>query len=1012
MTLVQKSKTIATIAWRAMRWPFLYRRLPNRNDLARFARHVKLLLRSRRPPADRYSVWLENNRWTARTAAAAERELAAMPRRPLLSVVMPVFNVEARWLEAAVESVRRQVYPRWELCIADDASTSPHVAPLLRRFAGEDGRIRVRFLGENGNISRATNAAAEMARGEFLVFLDHDDELTPDCLLELAKVGATTRDCDIIYSDDDKIDVEGRRFAPQFKSDWSPELLLSYMYFVHVFAVRRELFERIGGCRTGFEGCQDYDLALRAVETARRIVHIPRILYHWRCLPASTASSGAAKPEAFGRGVQAVQDALDRRGAIGKVSRPDFAVRNHLGIFQLDFPDEGPRVAILIPTRNRVNLLRPCIESVLDRTRYSNYEIVVIDDGSDDPDTLEYLRKLREPCRVLHLTSPAGKFNYAWLNNEAARHVRADYLLLLNNDTEALRPEWLSQMVGYAGFPGVGAVGARLLFPNGRIQHAGVVLGIHDRLPSPSFKDSPGADNGYLSQAVVARNCSAVTAACMLIRRDTFLEAGGFDEQRFAVAFNDVDLCLRLGQRGLRCVYAPRAELIHHEGATRGIGADNPRELIEFRRTWGSEPDPYLNPNLSRDSEQFEIRTRRTIRSREQPIRALLCSHNLNLEGAPLIVFELARGLRERGHVLAEVYSHVGGPLEDRYRRAGIPVHVTPYPPHDADLGEDFAARIAGFGVCAREHGYDVIIGNTLDSFWAIHAARAAGVPSLWSVHESVDWREHFRQYGGLAAAAAQAFSMPYRVVFAAKSTRLLFEELNCRHHFDVIPSVLRPDSLVPYRDPDVRGAARREIGADSGRTVFAIVGTTCPRKGQLDFTRAAMQLLEGGRRDLLFLIVGCRPGEYLDRIQKCVAGRRDAFHFAAETDGALRLLAASDVFVCCSENESYPRVILEALALSKPIVTTLVYGIAEQVSANFSALTYLPGDVASLAKHMARLADDPAERQRLSDGARQQWDGLLNYADMVERYEQLFLEAAMTNPIPARMPDAERMAA
>jgi GT2 family glycosyltransferase len=919
--------------------------------------------------------------------------------------------VEAELLERAVDTVRKQVYPHWELCIADDASTAAHVAPLLNGLASADGRIKVRRLDRNGHISQATNAATELARGEFLVFMDHDDELTPECLLEIAKAVSADPECDIIYSDDDKIDLNGRRYAPQFKPDWSPELLLTYMYFSHVFAMRRELFEQLGGCRVGFEGCQDYDLALRAVETARRIVHIPRILYHWRSAPGSTATSGAAKPESFERGVRAVQEALDRRGIAGVVSRPDFAIRGQLGVFQIDFPDSGPRVAIIIPTRNRLDLLRPCIESILTKTAYANYEVVVIDNESDDPATLKYLSRLSGRCRAIRLSCPGGKFNYSWLNNEAVRRVDADFVLFLNNDTEVRRPEWLSQMVGYGGMPGVAAVGARLLFPNGTVQHAGVIQADDDRLAGTVLKGLPAGDPGYLAYAMTARNCSAATAACLLVRREAFVAAGGFNENEFAVAYNDVDLCLRLRNMALRIVYAPRAELTHFEGASRGH-RDNPLEMVAYQKKWGHGVDPYYHPSLSRVNANFDIQTRRQLPDSASPTRALFVSHNLNREGAPLSLFELVVGLKERGRVEPEVFAPIDGPLASEYRRCGIRVHIGTHPLRHSEQGVDPFTMMTRFGRWARERRFDAIAANTLETFWAVHAAKIVEMPAIWIVRESVDPRQHFRILGGLAATALETFSLPYRVVFVAKATRKLMQDYDHRHNFEVIHNSLRSAAIEPFRAPAKRIAARSEINAGPDHTVFAIHGTTCPRKGQLDFARGAVRLLESGRRNLLFLIVGCRPGEYLEQIRECVARHADSFRLMPESDGALRMLAASDVFVCCSHNESYPRVVLEALAMNKPIVTTTVFGIAEQVTPNFSALSFDPGDIDALAAHLARLADDPAERRRLAEGAAIEWAGLAGYDELIERHEQLIREAALIGQTMAEPRQSSKVAA
>ncbi len=354
-------------------------------------------------------------------------------------------------------------------------------------------------------------------------------------------------------------------------------------------------------------------------------------------------------------------------------------------------------------------------------------------------------------------------------------------------------------------------------------------------------------------------------------------------------------------------------------------------------------------------------------------------------------------GLKERRRVEPEVFAPIDGPLASEYRRCGIRVHIGTHPLRHSEQGVDPFTMMTQFGRWARERLFDAIAANTLETFWAVHAAKMVDMPAIWIVRESVDPRQHFRVLGGLAPTALETFSLPYRVVFVAKATRKLMQEYDHRHSFEVIHNSLRLAAIEPFRAETERIGARSEIDAGPAHIVFAIHGTTCPRKGQLDFARAAVRLLESGRRNLLFLIVGCRPGEYLDRIRTGVARHGDSFRLMPESDGALRMLAASDIFVCCSQNESYPRVVLEALALGKPIVTTTVFGIAEQVTPNFSALTFDPGDVDALAAHMARLADDPTERRRLADGAAIEWAGLASYDEMIERHERLIREAALT---------------
>jgi GT2 family glycosyltransferase len=455
------------------------------------------------------------------------------------------------------------VYERWELCIADDASTAPGVGECLDRWAAADKRIHVVHRDNNGGIAAATNSAAAIARGEFLAFLDHDDLLSPDALAEIAIHAADHAGDDVIYSDDDKIDMSGRRYGPQFKPDWSPVLLLSYMYPCHLLVVRRSLFEAVDGIREGFDGSQDYDLMLRASERAGGIGHVPRVLYHWRAAPESTALSGETKPHGFAAGEHAVADAFARRGFDAVISRPDWAKAGKIGMFAATFPDDGPRVSILIPTRNRLDLLRACLNS-LAATTYRNYEVVIIDNDSDDPAMLAFLSRCGH--RVLPVASPERTFSFAHLNNEAVRAVDSEYVLFLNDDTEVVATRWLSQMMGYARMPGVGAVGAKLRYRDGTVQHAGVVHGYHDGLAGHAFKNMPAEEWGYLGFMRVAREYSGVTAACMLTPRALFLELGGLDEVEFAVAYNDVDYCNRLGDRGYRSIVCPDAELIHHEG--------------------------------------------------------------------------------------------------------------------------------------------------------------------------------------------------------------------------------------------------------------------------------------------------------------------------------------------------------------------------------------------------------------------------------------------------------------
>ena len=946
-------------------------------------------------PLDRYATWLACNV----PAAAAERTLRAAlasrhGRLPRISVIMPVFNTPGDLLDRAISSVRKQIYDGWELCIADDASIDPAVAQSLLRWSSIDDRIRVVRRDRNGGIAAATNSAVSLAGGEFLAFLDHDDLLSPDALAEVAIHAADHPNTDIIYSDDDKIDTEGRRFDPQFKPDWSPTLLLSYMYLSHLLVVRRSLFEAIDGVREGFDGSQDYDLILRAAERARRVGHIPRVLYHWRVTPSSTASSGDAKPHSFVAGARAVADALARRGSNGTVSHPDWAKAGKVGMFATQFPDQGPRVSILIPTRNRLDLLEICVAS-LSRTTYRNFEIVIIDNESDDPATLAFLAVCGH--RVVRISCPDGRFSFAHLNNAAARAVDSEFLLFLNNDTEVASPRWLSQMMGYARMSGVGAVGAKLMYRDGTVQHAGVVHGYHEGLPGHAFRSMPAREWGYLGYLRVAREWAAVTAACMLTPRALFLETGGFDETAFAVAYNDVDYCYRLSDGGYRCVVCPDAELVHEEGRSRGF-ADDPDEITAFRRRHGMRIDPYYSAHLSLDNEHFEIRPyRHPATGADGAVRVIAATHNLNHEGAPHTQFELIHGLYRQGLLKPTVISPQDGPLRADYEQVGIPVKIVT--PLDTSSKAEFERGVDELARTFRELGPDVICASTLQTFWVIAGAHAAGIPAVWNVHESEPWQGYYEFLPpDVRTSAYRCFAYPYRVVFGSRATRRVWEPLNDHHNFTAIYNGLDIDRVRERAMGLDRRSARASLGLGDGEIAVTLLGTVCGRKGQLDLVRAIRLLPNSIASGLRVYIVGDRPNHYSFELHaeanSLAASSRVRLEIVPETGEPMIYLQASDIAVCSSRLECYPRVVMEKMHFGLPVITTPVFGIVDQVRENVNGLFYAPGDVDQLAAHLTRLITDAELRDRLGANGPRVLRSMPSLADTMRSFDRIFREA------------------
>lgn len=558
-----------------------------------------------------YPNWLARNE--VLDIEAMTQEIATFHYQPKISIAMPVYNVEEKWLRLCIDSILNQVYTNWELCMADDASTDPNVKKILTEYQQLDERIRVVFREQNGHISEATNSALAIATGEFVALLDNDDELAINAFYEVVKVLNENPELDLIYSDEDKIDMDGNRSDPAFKPDWSPDLLLGTNYISHLGVYRRSILEEIGGFRKGYEGSQDYDLVLRFTEktTKERIKHIPKVLYYWRMLPTSTAVDQGSKGYAFEAGLRAVQDALVRRGINGHATH---GAAN--GLYDVYYDIESEKlVSIIIPTKNGYKDVQRCVSSIIEKTTYQNYEIIMADNGSTDPKMHELYAEFEQqlPGRFF-VESIDIPFNFSTINNRAAKKAHGEYLLFLNNDTEVITENWLTLMVSFAQQERIGCVGAKLLYPNNTVQHAGVILGLGG-VAGHGHYGYPHGDLGYFGRLAINVNYSAVTAACLLMKKADFDAVGGFEEA-FTVAFNDVDLCLKVQALGRDNVWLHEAELYHFESQTRGYddkGKKKKRfeqEKVMMEEKWGPliENDPFYNPNLTRDIPNFSLR--------------------------------------------------------------------------------------------------------------------------------------------------------------------------------------------------------------------------------------------------------------------------------------------------------------------------------------------------------------------------------------------------------------------
>ncbi len=551
----------------------------------------------KKAPASEYQQWLQRHQPGADELARMRTESRGFSYQPLVSIVMPAFNTPAPLLETAVKSVIAQAYEKWELILVDDGSTDVDLIHLLDDLPRRDSRILTSKLGTNKGISAASNHALSLASGEWIALFDHDDLLEPDALFRNVRWLQEHPDVDLIYSDEDKLTEHGFDF-PLLKPDWSPDLFLSFNYLCHFIFLRRELAQKVGGFRSEFDGSQDYDLLLRIIERTSRIAHVPHVLYHWRRSESSVADNIRRKPGALEAGRRAIEEHLRRTNQSGRVT---IDWRTHAYWVRRELADPL-KISIIIPVRDRIGLLARCIDSIIAKTDYPNYQIVIIDNESQTDEARALFSRLQH--RVLHY---AGPFNYSAINNFAVKETQSPWLLFLNSDIEVIDPEWLTIMAEHVQRPEVGAVGAQLLYPDDTIQHAGVILS-RPAVADHAFRGFSADALGFNRQLQVTRNCSAITAACMLTRRDVFEQVGGFDEEHLPVTYSDIDLCLKMRRAGYLIVYTPFAKLYHRESGTRRRTIEPPEaEVIRQRWIDVIERDPYYNPNLSRERADFSL---------------------------------------------------------------------------------------------------------------------------------------------------------------------------------------------------------------------------------------------------------------------------------------------------------------------------------------------------------------------------------------------------------------------
>jgi len=923
-------------------------------------------------PIDRYETWIAEHEPDAATLETQREISREFVSRIKISLLTPVRNAPATFLEEMFASVVAQTYDNWELCVVDGGSDRAETVETLRRWEARDERIRVERLDENLGIAENSNRALKMATGDFVTCLDHDDVLAPFALFELARAVVEIPDADILYSDEDRLSEKGKRHAPFFKPEWDPELLGASMYIGHLSAYRRSLVLELGGFRKEFDLSQDYDLALRATERAKSIRHIPHVLYHWREHPESGSTGG--KPDARRTNLAALADAMRRRNLAAEILEYPTANRARLKI------ERWPRVSVIIPTDSPTRA-QACLQELPRATSYPDLEILLVT-NSQLADSLTFLTESPQFLEAANASIrfvPYDKpFNFSDKCNVGAAAATGERLIFFNDDVETAQTDWIQNLIEPLENPEIGAVAPKLLYESGKIQHAGLVMGVRG-LAGTAFHQRPADSTEHFNLAQTLRDVAALSAACLAMRRDVFFRVGEFDAINAPIAHSDMDLCFKVREAGLRCVYTPYATLRHAGHASIGLGEaqlqtqKKPRDKanIFMLKRWAgyTTHDPFFPDNM-RDWLHVDSPTPIRMWGRNDPdglietsADLLFVSHDLSLSGAPMMLFYAAAWCKRHG-MFVTVMAPEDGPLRAKYESEGIPLIVDPLVEKEHE----------SFVAFARD--FDCVVANTIRTSAVVRALKGEDVPVVWWLHEPGSVGEHYlREEPKLRA----AMPMADLLLAPSESTAAVYR-----------PFTERPVKSLPNAIPDIGGSRARTRSA--GPLRFLLLASIEPRKGQDVFVKALAQLPAEIRNAAQFEIAGrtLDPDFWppLEPLAKTIENL--SVTGAASHVEAVAKLAEADVLVAPSRDEAMPTVtILEAMSLGKAIVTTKVGGATEAFADGKNALLVRPEATDELATAIRRLIENPALVPALGRKARDTYEE--NFA--IERFGAEFSE-------------------
>jgi GT2 family glycosyltransferase len=915
-------------------------------------------------PAVRYASWIGEHEPNAHELEEQRRESAKWTARPQISLLVPVHNTVGGFLDKTLASVAAQTYESWELCIVDGGSTEPGTVEVLKKWEIREPRFRIEWLPKNLGIAENTNRALQMARGDFIACIDHDDPLAPFALYEVARAINEFPGADVFYSDEDRLSSEEKRHSPFFKPEWSPALLQSFMYLGHLTAYRRDLVGSVGGFRKEFDLSQDYDFALRATEIAREIRHIPRVLYHWREHAASGSLGG--KPNARASNLAALKDAMRRRNLPAEIIEYPTANRAQLKIAT------WPRVSIIIPTDAR-ELAEACMSKLPHATRYPDWEIVLVTHS-----TLAAALKASNRDARIRFVDYDKPFNFSDKCNLGAKAATGKRFIFLNDDVEPMQADWIQNLIEPLENGEVGAVAPKMLYPTGTIQHAGLVTGVRG-LIGTAFHQRPADSTEHFNLAQSLRDVSALSAACLAMRRDDFFRAGGFDETNTPISHSDLDLCFKVRETGLRCVYTPFATLRHtghaslkaHDGKNRAGHRD--KSSIYLLKRWAGYTmyDPYFPDNMRNwlfNDSPTPIRMSGTNQPRPAETSAdlLFISHDLSASGAPMMLLHAAQWCAQNGFFVI-VMSPSDGPLRGEFEAAGIPLILDPL----VDTGHSSLVKFA--------RNFDCVIANTVFSSAIVRALKKQNVPVMWWLHETMVGDHYLREDATLRL-ALPAVDV---VVVPSTATAAVFQ-----------PFRDQPVKCLPNAIPDLNGRGVRRRPEQSLR--FLLLGTVEPRKGQDVFVQALARLNPALQDGAEFQIAGrVMDPEFGEKVK--AIGARSANLSIAEGlshEQALESLAHADVVVFPSRDEAMPTVtMLEAMSLGKAIISTTVGSVTEFLVDGKNALLVKPDAAGELADAIAKLIQQPQLADVLGQNARTTYEKHFTIQHFGPQFRELVLK-------------------